>query len=333
MSWFNLESFEEIRQRLGQYVEDDRLTIYPFHNVESYYSKRFFKIQFGSIQLLLKMEELTGKDSLKKEYLIGLQLNRLRNLVPNFPGTFAYFKGSPQTKRIPPAGATKTSADIRFLVLEFLDGRSISPRASFDHHCRHLLQVFTALDLANQELGFTHYNLHRGNVLCRPCEEPVIINYPDFRLETPFISVIIDFGRSFTNQEGGTKLESHSVYRKPNILHDIFLFLLSTLRKKYPKECQTLCRFYGLEYYPGNSNYVNLQQVVEGKGKYRTPKQLLKFMEREFGFRALKNKHKEIVYRPISYPSFTVQPVLNELVDPSEEEVRRMQRFRNQLVD
>lgn len=99
--------------------------------------------------------------------------------------------------------------------IDFIDYKSI------------ILQVILALFTANQELAFTHYDLHPLNIIVRKTEHT--FSLPDGRkLKSGWLPVIIDYGSSHIKLNGvnyGRILPEGFIENKEFWVHDVFKIL------------------------------------------------------------------------------------------------------------
>lgn len=185
--------------------------------------------------IVLKCEPSDERDNFDNELRTGLLLNTLRDKCPNFVFTYGM----------------KTIESTRYLFIEYIPGLTIGYyKDNFLELIGYIIQVLLAITIANKTFGFTHYNLHRQNVVMKPLRKKRWIKYElldeTIYVETDHIPVIIDFGRSYTHKYGGHTLEVKGVYPKENILHDSWYFLYSVLSKTFPDELKIILDWYNL---------------------------------------------------------------------------------------
>jgi len=168
-------------------------------------------------------------DSIHYEFQIMKQINTILHLVPNFPTCLMYLKcdsDDPYKKLCDSTGNPR-----EYILQEKVDGimihEFVEKTQSEYMWLSILLQILVALQVAQDYIEFTHYDLHSSNFLIRSIESPynVImqvelksgekINIPTFN----FIPVIIDFGRAhvyFDTQpdyaENRTSFQRHFTY-------------------------------------------------------------------------------------------------------------------------
>lgn len=165
---------------------------------------------------IVKTPKDPKKDDLKHELFVGLYgINKLKKLIPNFVYTYgALFCGSPiidKDNNQVVNFCSKSNKNVVYLLLENIKN-SISMRdyiktCTFNQWLEVYLQVIGALRLAKKECDFTHYDLHDGNVLIQTLDQPITIDYGDYKITTTTLAVIIDYGFShiqYNNEHFGT---------------------------------------------------------------------------------------------------------------------------------
>jgi ubiquinone/menaquinone biosynthesis C-methylase UbiE len=151
------------------------------------------------------------------EYFIGsMGINKLRTIIPNFCYTLSIFKHNALSiiDNIPPtidiffSNKEEKKEDTRFYVVyERIKGmsladfvESIKTKEDMDNLISYLVQIVFAIKVAQDEIGFVHYDLHSDNILLRPLDEIVtveyIINNKVYKIKTNAIPTIIDYGLS-----------------------------------------------------------------------------------------------------------------------------------------
>ena len=152
-------------------------------------------------------------DDLQHELFVGLFCtNKLRGVVPNFSYIFGGFKcGAPDIEY---SGKEISSVDIcsdaqnsvHYVIYEKVPGQSLdkmAPQFNVPGFVSTYLQVIFALNLANKSCGFTHYDLHPGNVMMRrPFNLNLAIPYDEGYILTTDIATIIDYGYSHIKYKG-----------------------------------------------------------------------------------------------------------------------------------
>jgi serine/threonine protein kinase len=155
------------------------------------------------------------------EYFIGTRaLNSLREYVPNFCYTVGMFRCEGFNN---PSGfisdfkrgntkICKTGGNVNYVVYETIPGPTLSKYLE-NVNSRlygYFIQIVLALQIAYERFGYTHYDLHTGNVILRKLPEPIDIEYvvggkTYVVLQTDAIATIIDYGFSHF-QYGGVQL-------------------------------------------------------------------------------------------------------------------------------
>lgn len=161
---------------------------------------------------VVKVPRDTAEDHLVHEAAIGiLALNKLRAWVPNFMYVYGYAQCSPavlENKELVTWCSSNTPA-VSSLISENII--NAMPLGDFVKHAtvteQNLLavylQLFNALNVANKAYGYTHYDLHAGNVMVRDFGKLVAVPYyatnavtegPVGYIISQYIPYIIDYG-------------------------------------------------------------------------------------------------------------------------------------------
>lgn len=221
-------------------------------------SDNFFVLKFPD-------EEDEDYDVIFQEVAIGLQVNKLRNLCPNFVYTFGLCKTSP------PSSIRKgyRRQNYHCAVLEHVDGEVLSrvvDRRSFKDNYVIYLQIWLCLALAQSQIGLTHYDLHTGNVLVVNLGEYIQIEYPWGIIRTNKLVKIIDWGRSFAYGEyNGKKITIGRAYSRlgiqvgPNYFYDCYLVLKRSLGRTRDSDLNQFVNFFGVN--PNSSEHADLHEV------------------------------------------------------------------------
>jgi len=165
-------------------------------------------------------EEIKRKmEMMIREYYIGIKaMNKLRYIVPNFVYTLGCFMCDKPSHSNPLENLCKNVSGTKspFIVYEKIPGDKhlktvgdlIDNKLSFNKWLVIFFQLLLALEVAQREVGFTHFDLHFDNVMIRKQENfeySVPLDMSTYTIKNPeFIPVIIDFGRSTCNIENET---------------------------------------------------------------------------------------------------------------------------------
>lgn len=192
------------------------------------------------------------------EYFIGaFGTNTLRSLIPNFAFMLGLFKCSPpyidnssylggttenQRKSLTFCQNDTFGNDVNYLIYENVADsvtlrEFIESGKSFNEFLNVFTQVVLALDLAYENLDFTHYDLHTENVLVRELPEEIYIPYKIDNqtkyLRTKYVATIIDFGRShikYNNKHYGYAFPEYGIYPDRSYpMYDIYKLLMFSL--------------------------------------------------------------------------------------------------------
>lgn len=160
-----------------------------------------------------------GKDPelLTHELVLGTELNRLRNHIPNFALIFGGFKCSPpdlvekngKFEKKPKEWCKSKQNGVRYVLYEnvFIDDQKLNADFSdFAKSCttEQWLSVYIAtllaLQFASEAVGFTHNDLHSENILVRQTDKPLLVPYGlakrTYYTYSDLIPTFIDYGRS-----------------------------------------------------------------------------------------------------------------------------------------
>ncbi len=178
-----------------------------------------FKVKFlnsDDIVVIKTPKNMDPKlDDLAHEALVGLYgMNKLRHILPNYMYVYGYFNCNPPiikgfdvetTSWCSKSAGTHESS---YLITEYIRDSVpyneflIDPDTSVFDITVVLYQLFNALSLAYLYYGYTHYDLHFGNVLVRKFNRKVSIPYLDSNTKVQgyfvsnYIPYIIDYGYS-----------------------------------------------------------------------------------------------------------------------------------------
>lgn len=153
------------------------------------------------------------------EYFIGsMGINKLRNMVPNFCYTLGIFKCNPlpldDYKIDTDKFCSNDRSDSRFYVIyEKINGESLHSYCTNmktdrdrDMLISYLIQIVLALQIAQREISFVHYDLHSDNIMIRKLPAPIVVEYKIddkiYKVETDAIPTIIDYGFSHFVYQG-----------------------------------------------------------------------------------------------------------------------------------
>lgn len=233
--------------------------------------------------LAIKLNDFADDhDDTLNETAIGIQLNSMRKFCPNFVYTYGAFSSPVLVTRIRPLDSYDPYKPYNHCVTELINGMSLS-RYTSDHNLHeimpYVLQVFFACKWAQLKYGFTHYDLHGGNVILRETSGPVVIDYPWGTVKSNHIAVIIDFGRSHARVKGksvGRVIKRQGVHNYTSEFYD-FYFILERLfftnpttknpvRSIHPRvssepDIQALFEFFGIDH--GDHLYDDMRLLIE----------------------------------------------------------------------
>lgn len=169
-------------------------------------------------------KETTNNQESNHETFIGLHcVNSLLKYIPNFSYTFGKFENT--------------------VVTEYFNGQIFydyltSKQFRFDEYIAILLQVAYAIQHAQDQCLFTHYDLYPWNVMLHRLKNPVkvyyYINNRMYCVKTQLIPIIVDYGKSscvYQNKFIG-KLRPFQF----ESIHDILCLLISSMHVLMSKQ-------------------------------------------------------------------------------------------------
>lgn len=190
------------------------------------------------------------------EFFIGYFLNQLRTKIPNFMFVYGLFTcEGPANSEICPA----TNGNLRdYLLMESIQGTTfkdfISTHTDSEIFAAYL-QIILSVALAYEEMDYTHYDLHTGNVLIQELDKPYLIRYTlrtdknrytDYFVLTKYLAKIIDYGTSHVNatfadnvkKSFGNFYMTHGNVEatKSNPYHDLFKITGFTIHRILEKD-------------------------------------------------------------------------------------------------
>lgn len=254
----------------------------------------FAELKQGDSKLLVKTEKTVApqpghvQDPLDYEFVIQAALNELRPRIPHFSYGFALFTcpGEIRDGQILNVCETRREGPmLKFLLSEaVVPGREFGEllefeRASDVSFLAHMVQVFMALQIAQDTLQFTHYDLHAGNVLMQSLSRccpgvgtdthEVLFEY-SYRgtlvwVPARYVCTIIDFGRSHLpfdkRRETGRRYKfSRAVWDPEQFYRDIDGVKGTTIRRF--NRVFDMVRFYGGVYDEASSSFKS-QSLIE----------------------------------------------------------------------
>lgn len=214
-----------MRERVKDWITD--ISKIGKESVEGYVFKT--NIDNNDSLFVMKAPRDPSNDNLYHEAFVGtFALNKIRKYVPNFMYVYGYFTCSAPVingKETVTWCSSNSKRDVTYLILENIkDGKSFGDWISqSDISRREFIEVFVqlinALNIATDGCGFTHYDLHEGNVMIRKFDRKVAIPFIETKTEAPeilgyitsnFVPYVIDYGYSrISLQNNGKEMISY----------------------------------------------------------------------------------------------------------------------------
>lgn len=163
-----------------------------------------------------KFDEITTRD-----FCVGINLNKIINEAPFFVRTLGCFNHKNQFH----------------IATEFVDGISLktfiqNPKTTFYDFLNVFFQILLGLEVAQNKLNFSHYDLHTDNVILVPQNQELKVSLYgcNYTIKNKYRPVMIDFGLSSVHTKGQTlgqkNLENKCIYNHITPGYDIYIFLL-----------------------------------------------------------------------------------------------------------
>jgi hypothetical protein len=184
-------------KRKNDFISEQELIPLYLNHVKQLIKKSDTTVYITELQLRETIILKVSFSDLSVEFAIGFYfLNSLRSIIPNFMQTYALFScGNYEDGKI----CTTTRRQTQFLALERVESdvdiKNYVATSSINDVYLLLLQIILAIRTANRKFGFTHYDLHVGNILLKKVP-PTEITYDETSIVVDCIAVIIDYGRS-----------------------------------------------------------------------------------------------------------------------------------------
>jgi hypothetical protein len=166
----------------------------------------FFSYILSDIEVIIKVpQNLDDYTDTMREYFIGItEINKLRYTIPNFVYTFGAFvcPVKDDVLCVDDEKIRKTP----FIIYEKISGENMTYMLennllSFDQYIGMFIQILLALEVAQRDISFCHFDFHTENLMCRTLDGiyeykvPLDNNIYEVTCKD-YLPVIIDFGRS-----------------------------------------------------------------------------------------------------------------------------------------
>jgi hypothetical protein len=165
---------------------------------------------------VIKAPRNPKKDELVHEAIVGFYaINKIRRFLPNYMYVYGYTKCSPPAliNKEPVTWCSGSNPAVSYLITENIrDAVSIGdfiidPKITRLDFMAVFLQILNALNVAYKMYGYTHYDLHYGNIMVRKYSKMVAIPYYGSKFDgmtkssegyiaTSYVPYIIDYGYS-----------------------------------------------------------------------------------------------------------------------------------------
>jgi hypothetical protein len=302
------------------------------------YITHFFE---SNIQVIIKVPQTAnGIESKVREYFIGIKaINNLRYITPSFVYTLGAFL-CPKPSKTGEISFNDSCKNTAFVFYEKILGDSVqtllkNDRLNFNQFLVLFVQLLLALEVAQREVRFTHFDLHTDNVMVRVGTgdstsitqldmSTYIINQPEF------IPVMIDFGASTAYIEGkyigSYDYISHGMLNFMIPGHDMYKFMVYCARKTENRKLKdSIIKMF--EFYGDDDPYLIFENSEKGiesatntycrdltfsKAANRTPLMMIKWLLKKYSD---KLKSKVIVKKRKHYIPIQCSKLIKDFED------------------
>lgn len=182
-------------------------------NVASNQGYVFLSNLFDSdVKVVIKVPQKNhGFDALIREYFLGIfAINKLRYQIPNFVYTFGGFLCPQPLIRKNNCRIGEKGTKTAFVLYEYLSGETVtdllkSNQLCFETWLISFVQLLLALEVAQREIRFSHFDLHGGNVMLtdQQTSYEIPLDFATYKINNPPVTpVVIDFGHSCAQVNG-----------------------------------------------------------------------------------------------------------------------------------
>lgn len=292
------------------------------------------------VALKFNLKGMEGIHDIVHEYMVAIHgMNEIRRLVPNFCYSFAMYHHEFKVRMI--MEKVQGTQLLSFLHRMNLQQTTTQDMQNFWHVW---IQIVLSLEIAQETLFFTHYDLHAENVVIRELGEslpylsfPILDHY--YKLpETRFIATILDFGHStirfdkgFIGKTRDNAFPEHGMYPFYIAGADLFklmcyIYLTAYRGKRFAPNSngailQKCFAYFLLHFYhiqvddPTRPNYIAPKTMEETyyngtrlASIYRSPYEFLRFFESRkhdlLTMTGLQNYPWEVLPMPVSFPFY-----------------------------
>jgi hypothetical protein len=202
-------------------------------------SSQVYTTKFRDIAEIVKTVDKLEEAELLREFFVGMYLNRLSYTVPNYVTTLGLLKSRKNKnlqKKYP------GFFDKFFLFTEKVDGilwkEMIKKVSGPKEFFKYFIEILFALECGQKTCGFTHFDLHRENIILEKIKTPydykICVNGMEYNIHCEdVIPKIIDFGHSTIKVDGmyygGGDFPEYGMLNHIIPGHDMYKLLYSSL--------------------------------------------------------------------------------------------------------
>ena len=210
--------------------------------------------------IIAKTVTSTNVDPIEYEYDVQIILNKLRDIIPNFTKTLDLIECNNYIAQMihnnmtlqknivndvlhnQPMCSKTFKYKSKYILQEYINGETLFDSVFNEYINKNdvlliYIQILFALQIAQNEYKFTHYDLHSNNIILETLDEPCIYSYylnnKLYEIPVKYKAMIIDFGHSFilkapkpSNYKNLNKWINND-YKNRKILYEYILTLMT----------------------------------------------------------------------------------------------------------
>ena len=194
-----------------------------------------------NIEVVVKVpkNDTFTEENVLREYLVGLTLNKLRYQIPNFVYTLGAFSCSKLMTENTNKICVPNKDFTTYILYEKINGMTLTQgiyngKVTPSDCIAIFALILLALEVAQRECRFTHYDLNPENVMLvenMPNYEVVLDDIVYKIVKPKYVPILLDFGFSSVRTDGGTTGVSIEPYYNKYMIpgHDMYFFIYKIL--------------------------------------------------------------------------------------------------------
>jgi Choline/ethanolamine kinase len=189
-------------------------------------------------KIMSKIPKYSKTEDCIHYYNVGKKVNKIRNITPNFIHTLDLLIAS----------------ETMICTYKYVKGKTLEEGLNnlrFDQFLDIFVQVLLALEIAQRNIQFCHYDLHAGNVILKKAKsKKVLLDNYEYSHNGELIPVIIDFGLACVKDIGCYKFPQYGMmhYLIPGVdMYKLLFHCYAISKGNLQRQIGSLFHFYGNE--------------------------------------------------------------------------------------